>query len=154
MPFPRAQRGCAASGAAEAPAAFRFNTALTAHSRLPPRAQALPTTLSLIRDVTFRPDAPPRSRAVSDPAAAAAPAPAAPFAPALATAAPAATPPTWDALPWDWSLKTEARFTSNTPFDWATALHAERSAAGLAAFLGGEPPCGKEEHLARALLTW
>ena len=121
---------------------------------MPLRAQALPATLSLIRDVTFRPDAPPLARAPSHAEAAAAAAPAAAAPPAAAIAAPAATPPTWDALPWDWSLKTEARFTSNTPFDWATALHAERSAAGLAAFLGGEAPCGQEEHLARALLTW
>jgi hypothetical protein len=134
--------------------AFSTRRTLQRLTSLPPPAQALPATLSLIRDVTFRPDAPPLARAASHPEAAAAGAPAVASPHAAPTAAPAASPPTWDVLPWDWSLKTEARFTSNTPFDWATALHAERSAAGLAAFLGGEAPCGQEEHLARALLTW
>jgi hypothetical protein len=122
--------------------------------------QGLPGIMSRVYDVQFRPD-PPRSRAAAassrpplPAAAAAAPAPQLAPQPAPASTAVAATPASWDALPWDWSLKTEARFTSRTSFDWAQSQHAERAAAGLAAFLGAEAPRGQEERLARALLTW
>eukprot|EP00898_Chlorokybus_atmophyticus_P000868 jgi/Chlat1/1782/Chrsp134S02104 len=61
-----------------------------------------------------------------------------------------------DDAPFDWSLKTSVRFTSQEPFDWCRQISPDDECLGVQSFVasGKVPASSRPAQLARALLSW
>eukprot|EP00241_Pyramimonas_parkeae_P015881 CAMPEP_0114278632 /NCGR_PEP_ID=MMETSP0059-20121206/1442_1 /TAXON_ID=36894 /ORGANISM="Pyramimonas parkeae, Strain CCMP726" /LENGTH=499 /DNA_ID=CAMNT_0001398847 /DNA_START=1 /DNA_END=1497 /DNA_ORIENTATION=- len=65
-------------------------------------------------------------------------------------------PSSFSSLPWDWSLKTQTKFHSDTSFEWTAKATrgAVRSAAIASVASAASPDESREEGLCRALLSY